>query len=294
MEHRRALVACCVAALGAASPCAQAQDAAALKARHAALRDALENNVFQRPLVLESTEGPDRLQGDVFARVDHPFALVAGALRAHQRWCDILILPLNVKQCRAGPVQQRPDALQLVVGQKHDQPIDQAYRFAFAFKLVDARADYLQLRLEADEGPLGTSDYRIVLEVAPLDARRSLLRLSYAYRFGAAARMAMQAYLATVGRGKVGFSVVGRTPDGQPQFIGSTRGAVERNTMRYFLAIEAHLAALGVPPRQQLETRLVDWHSRIERYPRQLKEVERDEYVALKREQLRRQETPGG
>ena len=285
------LLACGALALAAALP-VQAQDAAALKARHAALRDDLASNVFQRPLVLESSEGADRLQGDVFARIDHPFSVVGAALKAGPRWCDILILHLNVQQCRAG-TSSGEDTLHLVIGQKHDQPFNQAYRFAFDFKVASSRPDYLQLRLNADEGPLGTSDYRIVLEVAALDARRSLLRLSYAYRFGTAARMAMQAYMATVGRHKVGFSIVGRAPDGQPNFVGSTRGAIERNTMRYFLAIESYLATWTLPPGRQLETRLDDWHTRVERYPRQLRELERHEYVAMKREQVRRQRAHG-
>jgi hypothetical protein len=44
----------CALALAAAALPARAQNAAALQARHAALRDALADNVFRRPLVLES------------------------------------------------------------------------------------------------------------------------------------------------------------------------------------------------------------------------------------------------
>jgi hypothetical protein len=275
-----------------ASP-AQAQDAAALKSRHAALRDALSSNAFQRPLVLESSERADGLQGDIHARIDQPFSVVGAALQGVDRWCDILILHLNVKQCR-GSNSKTADALQLVIGQKYDQPLDQAYRFAFAYELVASRPDYLQVQLSADEGPLGTSRYRIVLEVAALDARRSIVHLSYAYGFGLAARVAMQGYLATLGRDKVGFSVVGSKPDGQPRYIGGTRGVIERNTMRYYLAIEAYLGALSLPSAQQFEKRLADWHSGVERYPVQLRELERGEYVAMKREQVRRQQSAGG
>jgi hypothetical protein len=284
MAGRALLLAAALAALSA-----QAQDAAALRARHAALRGALADNAFKRPLVLESRESEDRLSGEIHARIEQPFGVAGAALQGSARWCDILILHLNVKQCRA-----QAGALQMVVGRKHDQPLDQAWRFAFDYRVVASRPDYLQVQLHADEGPLGTSDYRIVLEVAALDARRSFLRLSYAYRFGTAARLALQGYLATIGRDKVGFSVVGREADGQPRFIGSTRGLIERNTMRYYLAIEAYLGALSLPPPQQLEKRLADWHSGVERYPRQLRELERGEYLALKREQLRQQQALGG
>jgi hypothetical protein len=281
----------CVLALAAAVP-VQAQDAPALRARHAALAQALTHNVFQRPLVLQSSERSDSLEGEVLARVDQPFSVTGAALQGGPRWCDILILHLNVKQCVA---RGGADAgLQLHVGQKHDQPLDQAYRFDFAYRDVTSRPDYLQVQLSADDGPMGTSAYRIVLEVAALDARRSIVRLTYAYQFGMAARLAMQGYLATVGRDKVGFSVVGRQADGQPQFIGSTRGVVERNTMRYYLAIEAYLGALSLPPAQQLEKRLADWHIGVERYPRQLRELERAEYLSMKRAQVRQQQAQGG
>jgi hypothetical protein len=279
----------CALAVAAALPAlpVQAQDAAALKARHAASREALASNVFQRPLVLESIEQPDSLKGDILTRIDQPFAVVGPALQGGARWCDILILHLNVKQCRAGD-SKGGDGLQLVVGQKHDQPSDQAFHFAFTYRVVSSQPDYLQVELSADEGPLGTSDYRVLLEAAALDTQRSILHLSYAYRFGTAARLATQAYLGTIGRDKVGFSVVGRDAEGQPRFIGGTRGAVERNTMRYYLAIEAYLGALSLPPDQQLDKRLADWHSGVERYPRQLRELERGEYVAMKREQVKR------
>jgi len=285
------MLALALAAGGASS--AHAQDASALKSRHAALHDALKSNAFQRPIVLASSEGADGLRGDIDASIDQPFAVVGAALQGVDRWCDILILHLNVKQCR-GTGSNPGDALQLVIGQKHDQPLDQAYRFAFAYEVIASRPDYLQVQLSADTGPLGTSNYRIVLEVAALDSRRSAVHLSYAYGFGLVARAAMQGYLATLGRDKVGFSVIGRKPDGGPEYIGGTRGAIERNTMRYYLAIEAYLGALSLPPAQQFEKRLADWHSGVERYPIQLRELERGEYVAMKREQIRRQQATGG
>ena len=43
-------------------------------------------------------------------------------------------------------------------------------------------------------------------------------------------RLAMQVYLGTTGRSKVGFTVTGTQADGQPLHIGGTRGVVEVNT----------------------------------------------------------------
>ena len=277
----------------ATTPLAQAQDAATLKARHASLRAALADNAFERPLVLESTEAAGGLKGDIYARIEMPFARLAPALQGTGHWCEILILHLNVKQCRAGAAPAS-DSLALIVGQKFDQPLADAYRVEFAYQVVASRSDYLQIVLHAGVGPLGTSDYRIVVEVVALDGQQSFVHLSYAYEQGLAARLAMQTYLATIGRDKVGFSVVGRQADGAPIYVGKLRGVIERNTMRYYLAIEAYLGALGTPPALQLAKRLNDWHSGVERYPRQLHELERSEYLAMKHGEVRRQQAAGG
>ncbi|WP_119288887.1 hypothetical protein [Azohydromonas sediminis] len=112
--------------------------------------------------------------------------------------------------------------------------------------------------------------------------------MTYAYRHGALARVAMSTYLATIGRDKVGFTVVGRRSDGRPVYVGGLRGIVERNALRYHYAIEALLATSTLPPAQQPEARLQTWWALVERHPRQLKELERDEYLAMKRRELAR------
>ena len=275
-----------VVLLAASLPTA-AQDAAALRARHTELRDALTTNAFARPLVLESREDAGQLRGDIYARIAQPFAVAGPALQGVAHWCEILTLHLNVKRCRA---VQAPagNSLGLVIGRKFDQPVADAYSLYLNYTQLAKQPDYLQLLLSADQGPLGTNDYRIVLEVVALDAKNSFLHLSYAHGYGLVARVAMQGYLATVGRAKVGFSRVGKRADGEPIYIGGTRGVIERNTMRYYLAIEAYLGALGLPQTLQLDKRLDDWYSSIERYPRQLHELDRAEYLALKRSEALR------
>ena len=269
------------------TPLAQAQDAATLTARHGALREALASNAFGRPLVLESRENAGNLKGDIYARIDQPFSVAGPALQGIEHWCDILILHLNVKRCLVTKAKAG-ESLGLLIGRKFDQPLADAYAFEFAYSVVTAQPNYLQVLLHSDEGPFGTSGYRIVLEVVALDTGRSFLHMSYAYTYGVAARMAMQGYLATVGRDKVGFSVVGTHANGQPIYIGSTRGVIERNTMRYYLAVEAYLGSLATPSPQQLAKRLNDWHRGVERYPVQLHELDLADYLALKRDALQR------
>ena len=272
--------------------------ASVLRARHQALRDQLTTSPFQRPLLLESAQSSRDVKGDIFAVVPYPFGMVSAALAGPQEWCEILILHLNTKYCSVSRGQQGTTLL-MNVGKKFDQPIEDSFRVAFAWQLADQKADYLHVRLSADAGPLSTRDYRIAVEAVPLENGATFLHLSYAYGFGVTGKIAMQAYFSTVGRSKVGFTATGKETGGQQAYVDGMRGLVERNTMRYYLAIESFLGALAVPQRAQFEKRINDWFNAVERYPRQLHEMEQAEYLEMKRKEYHRQQlgeksgTPG-
>jgi len=239
-------------------------------------------------LDIESAETSDSVKGEIRATVDHPFAMVSASLKQSAQWCEILILHLNVKLCRASGEERA--TLHVVIGNKFDQPVDDAYPLDFAYRVVDDTANVLQVTLRAGAGPMGTRDYLLTLEAAPASGGRTLIRMSYSYSFGMMARIAMQAYLGTIGRDKVGFTVIDKDAQGMPRYVGGMQGVTERNTMRYFLAIEAFLGALSAPPQARLEKSLRDWFAGIERYPRQLHEMERDDYLAMKRGEYARQQ----
>jgi len=280
-----------VAWMGAGSAWAgevEAQSAALLSARYEALRGQLSQNPYRRPLYMESSEISGGVSGDVFAIVDYPFSTTEGALNGPEQWCDILILHLNTKFCRvskAGPGK----VLNVAIGRKFDQPLDKAYRVDFAFDVVAGTPNYLKVKLDADTGPLSTRNYRIALEAIPLESGRSFIHLTYSYAYGLVGRLALQTYLGTVGSRKVGFTVVGTQSDGKPRHVGGLRGVVERNSMRYYLAIEAFLGAISASPPARFEKRLHDWFDAVERYPLQLHEIERSDYLEMKREEYWRQ-----
>jgi len=98
----------------------------------------------------------------------------------------------------------------------------------------------------------------------------------------------VQAYLATAGADKVGFSSSGG------KLIGGMRGIVERNTMRYYLEIDAYLSAAAAPSGQRVERRLAAWFDATEQYARQLHEIARPDYLAMKRREVQRQQTALG
>jgi len=269
----------------AAVPRAGAQDAPGMRSHLIALRAQLADSPFQRPLFIESVEAGGSLKGDVYAVLAHPFGVVGAALQGMDHWCDILMLHLNVKDCEARG-SGSGSRLVLAIGRRFEQPAQDAYHLDFAYRLAASTPAYLEVLLDADSGPLGTTDYRIALEAMPIDAASSFVHLSYSYAYGMAARLAMQGYLATIGRDKVGFSVVGRNDDGTPAYIADVRGVAERNTMRYFLAIDAYVDAYSLPPEARSEQRLRQWFASVELYPRQLHELERDEYLVMKRVQF--------
>ena len=260
----------------------------ALRADFERVRQLALPDLFDRPLYLQSTETAERLQGDVYALVDHPYARLRQALVQAGPWCSILLLHLNMQYCRAsGPVGH--ELLDAGLGRKFDQALAELYWLRFNLAVQRADDDYLQVLLQSASGPLGTHDYRIAVEALPWSEHQSLLHLRYGYSYGRAAGWAMQAYLATLGRGKLGFSKVGVGPDGQVIRVGGLRGVLERNTLRYQMAIEAYLGSQALPPEARLAQQLRDWFNATERYPQQLHEIDREAYVGMKQRQALRQ-----
>ena len=79
------------------------------------------------------------------------------------------------------------------------------------------------------------------------------------------------------------------TSSGDSAHVSGMRGVVERNTMRYYLAIEAYLGALSASPSVQLDKRLEAWFDATEKYARQLHEIDRATYLEMKHREVRRQ-----
>jgi len=260
-----------------------------LLAKYGELKGKLEDNAFQKPLYLESSEIDGEVKGNLYALIQEPFPIVQSALKDPAHWCDILILHLNTKYCRASAAGAWT-ILKVNIGKKAEQPIAQSYRVEFSYRVIAVTPDHFAVVLDAVKGPFGTRNYSILLEAVPLKSGRTFVHLAYSYTYGTAAKLAIHAYLSTAGSKKVGFTVTGQRNDGQVEYIDGVRGMVERNTMRYYLAIEAYLGALSVPLSAQLEKRLRDWYAAAERYPRQLHEIEQNDYLRMKRGEYLRQQ----
>jgi hypothetical protein len=263
---------------------------ARLQARYESLQAQLRENSFGQPLHLESRAGDGEAQGDVFALLNHPFSAVAAALTGAENWCEILILHVNVKYCRAA-ASGTTATLTVNLGRRFAQSLEDTQRAEFSYHVRDSTSAYFAVELLAAKGPLGTRDYRIAVEAVPA-ADGSFLHLAYSYGYGAAARVAIGAYLGARDE-LVGFSETGRDARGRGELVGGLRGALERNAMRYYLSIDAFLAALDEPRNRQLESRLRHWADASERYARQYPDFDRMEYLSMKRGEYARQRQGG-
>ena len=282
-----ALVLCSAAVWGQANISAPL-DAAALLQKNADLKNQLAGSPFRRPLVLESSESSNTVDGSVYAVVESSFAAVSRTFKSPDQWCEVMILHLNTKYCRPDG-NMAPTRIKVSIGKKTPQQLIDAFALDFGYEIASASSSYLSVLLSAPKGPLGTSNYKIEVQAVPLPDNRTFMRLRYAYSYGVASRVAMQGYLATIGAGKVGFTQLN---DGQKtDYIGGVRGAAERNIMRYYLAIEAYQASLARPLDERLESRLKHWFDATEEYSRQLHEVDKASYLAMKKDEHQRQQT---
>ena len=258
-----------------------AAGAVALLAKYPSIKAKLEKNQFGAPVYLESVEGDDSLQVDMYGTFEEPFDTVKEALQSPANWCDIASLHVNIKACAWRKNGGQP-LLTIYSGRKYYQSPADAYPLKFRFRRQSLQPAYLSLALAADTGPLGTREHRIVLEAVPLSPGRTLVHFSYGYRYGPVARLAIKTYFATIARDKVGFSVEPGA-GGKYFYRGGVRGSLERNTVRYFLALQTYLEALRFPEGARFEWRIGRWYDLTARYPRQLQEMEKEEYLVEKR-----------
>lgn len=284
MRYVHCFMACAIcfgASLALADP-SDIHSATSLRARYVELRPQLENNSFSRPLYLESSDTDSRVKGDIYALVRYPFAVVNEAFNDPEHWCDMLLLHVYTKQCHAAP-DQAGSSVVVNIERKAFGLFDTSYAVNFLYRTASTSADYLDVSLGAATGPLGTSDYRVLLQAVAVEEGTTFVHFSYANRYGLAGRLMMDTYLATLGRGKVGFTKTGENSNRTPNYIGGIRGVVERNTIRYYLAMDAYLAALSAPPQERREKRLQTWFGFTEQYARQLHDVDRATYLEMKR-----------
>jgi hypothetical protein len=263
--------------------------AESLQAAYVRLGHELRSNPFGRPVVMRSEERQGSIQGEVYAIGNFPLEQLNAAFSTPAHWCDVMILHVNTKSCR---VSESSDGSTLTVhvGKNTPQELSEAARLDFNFKAQTPSASLLKFALTALQGPIGTSNYRILLEAVPMADGTSFLHFAYSYDFNVVSRLALSIYLSTLGKDKVGFTMASSAPSTAPVYIQGMRALVERNTMRYLLAIIAYMESAHGPEEARLDARLKNWYAGTETYPLQLKEVEWKDYFSMKHAEVLRQQ----
>ena len=241
----------------------------------------LETSDFGLPLFLESFERDDTVHVDVYGIFDYSLSRVAEAVTVPANWCDIVSLHPNVKACT---YREKADAwlLTFYLGRKEYQLPEDTRPVICQYRNVDQQPGYLDVTLHAERGPFATKDHRMRFEALALDGNRTFVHVSYTYSDSVALRLATKIYFATLGRGKVGFTVTATGGNGEPVYIGGPRGAIERSAIRYYFAIQAFMNTLYSPEEQRFGVRIIDWYDRTIRCKRQLSDWNKKDYLASK------------
>ena len=258
----------CPGADGQSSPPAEAAQAA--NAGRAQILAALE---------IRSANSPQQIWAEVSGHLPFPFEEISDALADPASWCEFLALHLNTKACAHGSADGIP-LLVLYSGRKHYEAPEDAYRLDYQFTAKRESGGALRVTMQAEQGPLGTRDHRIEVEASPQPEGTAVhVRCSYAPSTFSRASTAL--YLATLGRGKEGFTQTVDPASGDKEPVGGVRGIIERNAVRYYLALDAFLQTRHVPLEQNLEATLRIWFDLAAQHP-QLEEIEREEYLNSK------------
>jgi hypothetical protein len=273
---------------------AQTADAGDMQRLYQSMRPRMAQTPFQRALALDSTEAAGRTSGDIYAVMDIALANLELVNRDPQRWCEILLLLSNAKNCAVGAADGAA-ALLLRMGTKGPQELGGTTPLSFRFATSAAQTPVLETRLNSDDGPMGTKEGVLSLRAIALGADKSFVHLHYSYRSSLAGRIATEVYLQTLGRGKVGFSTEKAPPETagprtESPFVGGVRGIIERNTMRYFLGLGCALQfASTKAPERRFGLMAPCWYDETERYPVQLHEMPRQDYLTMKQQEYARE-----
>jgi hypothetical protein len=273
-------------------------DSAQLNLAYQARKAELANNDYGIPISIISSNKQHTMRGEVYGIIEHAYPQVKQALLSPSAWCDIVQQHLNIKVCTDARIKSHCQ-LTIYSGRKFYQKAEDVYQLHYRFSVTHNEPAYFQVLLTAKKGPMGTRNYRIEIEAKPINQQQTFLHFNYTYGYNFMTSLGMKVYLATLGSGKVGFSRTGRDKQGRAVFVHGVRGIIERNTVRYFFAIQSYLDSLAMPAEQRTLARYKFWFDLTERFPRQLHELDKKDYLAYKQrehaDQLRLQqqvETP--
>ncbi len=230
---------------------------------------------------LVSSEQKKLVSSDVSTILPFPFDKVAPALASAQNWCQFMPLHFNIKACTCER-QKGGEVLTLYSGRKNYQPPEDSFPIAYYFEVARQDGQQLSLHLHAGNGPAGTHDYVIIVDALKV-SEGTMLHVYTSYRPSFTSSLLTSGYLSTIGRDKIGFTRI--TENGKSHPVQGVRGVIERNVMRYQLAIAAFLGTQSLPAATRHDAELINWFRQNDKFPQQLHEMSEKEYLEIKRKE---------
>jgi hypothetical protein len=249
-----------------------------LAERYQQLKSGVEATLPGTSISLVSAEQDGVLSADVTSILPYPYTTTAPALAAVENWCQFMPLHFNIKACTF-ETDERGEVLTLYSGRKIYQAPDDSHMLTYRVEKRIQSGERLALRLHADSGPAGTRDYRIEVDAMPVK-EGTLFHIRSSYRTSMTSALLTSTYLSTLGRDKVGFTRIEQ--EGALHPVQGMRGVVERNVMRYQIAIDTFLETQALPESSRREAALRSWFRQNESHPQQLHEMTEKEYLEIK------------
>jgi len=248
--------------------------------RYPELQEAARRGPFGLPLQVRSEERETLVSAEIHGIIDHPFRALAATFTDPGGWCDFLVLNPNIKTCTFRREAQET-LLTLYIGSKSyrapESATEQVYRF-----LVRARhPEYVAISLTAPRGLLGTTAHRFEFEAGSV-AGKTVVALSSSFEPSMLSKLLTGIYLSTLGRNRIGFSREATEAGVPAGYVRGVKGMIERNVMRYYLALKAFLDTSDQPADRQFEARASLAYDLMNLYPAQLRQMEKAEYLDIK------------
>lgn len=266
---------------GLLSPVVGVAEPQNLRESYIKLHETFQKQQEAQRFAVNSNVSDERLDAEIFVLSPITFDKLRDVLVNVQNWCEFLPLHLNIKGCLA---QQQADKLRLNIfaGRKFYEQLKDAHLLQYVFQ-SNYYNNYFEVTLTAPDGPLGTSNYLIQVEAMPV-ANGSFLRVQTRYDTSWLSRTATNVYLMTSGRNKIGFSREVVDEHGKQRYVKGLKGIIERNVVRYYLALKAYFTVLP-DGQDQFMQRAAEWFDLTEQYHDQLYEMDKKEYLEIKQKE---------
>lgn len=253
-----------------------------LKETYEEIEDDLLESLYDIPIYLESEVTENAMRGDIYGIIYHPYKTVSENLASLSNWCEIMPQHLNIKACTYQYINGKCKLI-FYSGRKFYEKADDVYHLDYEFNVSALNKNYFNASLNSKNGPLDTTDYLINIEAIPLTNNSTFFYLAYEYKYGFWTRLGMTTYFSTLGSGKVGFTIDDKDEEGNPIYVEGIRGAIERNSMRYYFAIQSYIETQKDPIEIRFKRRISNWFDLTEKHHKQLYEMDKKDYLKYKK-----------